>query len=220
MDGLAAVSWGEGRIDLFWRGDDRALWHRWWDGTAWSDSESLGGVLASGPAVTAWAVDRLEVFAVFDDGQLWDRYWDGAQLARLGVARRRAGHRSGGRPHGVELGRGSPRRLRAGSRRPHLAPLVGRHARGSTGSSWTPADRRRCQLAPPARLLGELLRDLHEERAQHPGRGRERVDRVRQHVDRRAQLDRQHALVDQLRHPGPGHERAEQRPILRGRRPA
>ena len=24
----AAVSWGQGRIDLFWRADDDALWHR------------------------------------------------------------------------------------------------------------------------------------------------------------------------------------------------
>ena len=43
----------------------------------WLEPESLGGSLASPPAVTAWAVDRMEVFAVFDDGELWDRYWDG-----------------------------------------------------------------------------------------------------------------------------------------------
>ena len=45
----AAVSWGEGRIDLFWRDDDDALWHRSFDGTAWGAAESLGGSLASGP---------------------------------------------------------------------------------------------------------------------------------------------------------------------------
>ena len=33
----AAVSWGEGRIDLFWRDDDDALWHRAFDGLAWGD---------------------------------------------------------------------------------------------------------------------------------------------------------------------------------------
>jgi hypothetical protein len=64
MNELAAVSWGTGRIDLFWRGEDRALWHRVWDGARWSASESLGGVLASGPAATAWATDALEVFAI------------------------------------------------------------------------------------------------------------------------------------------------------------
>ena len=43
----------------------------------WSDTESLGGTLASAPAATAWAVDELEVFAILGDGQLWNRYWDG-----------------------------------------------------------------------------------------------------------------------------------------------
>ncbi len=45
---------------------------------SWGDVESLGGTLASGPAVTAWAVDQMQVFAVFPDGELWNRYWDGA----------------------------------------------------------------------------------------------------------------------------------------------
>src|SRR5439155_5944952 len=74
---VAAVSSGDGRIDLVWRGEDRALSHRAWDRTSWSEPESLGGALASGAAATAWAIDQLEVVAVFDDGQLWDRYWDG-----------------------------------------------------------------------------------------------------------------------------------------------
>ena len=73
----AAVSWGEGRIDLFWRDDDDVLWHRPFDTSAWGAAESLGGSLASGPAVTAWAPDQMEVFAVFPDGALWNRYWDG-----------------------------------------------------------------------------------------------------------------------------------------------
>ena len=77
MDGQVAVSWGPGRIDRFWRGADSALWHQVGDGVGWSEPESLGGVLASPPAVTAWAVDQMEVFAVLADGQLWDRYWDG-----------------------------------------------------------------------------------------------------------------------------------------------
>ena len=40
--------------------------------------ESLGGELASTPAVTSWAVDEMQVFAIWPDGQLWDIYWDGA----------------------------------------------------------------------------------------------------------------------------------------------
>jgi hypothetical protein len=78
MSGVAAVSWGAGRIDLFWRDFDGALIHRAFDGSAWADAESLGGTLASDPAATAWAVDELQVFAIFPDGELWNRYWDGA----------------------------------------------------------------------------------------------------------------------------------------------
>lgn len=75
--GTAAVSWGEGRIDLFWVDFDGALIHQAFEGGAWDTAESLGGSLASGPAVTAWAVGQMEVFAVMQDGGLSNRYWDG-----------------------------------------------------------------------------------------------------------------------------------------------
>jgi hypothetical protein len=81
--GVAAVSWGRDRIDLFWvgsSGDVRSsgeLMHRSWDGSAWSTPESLGGNAVGPPAAVAWAENQMEVFAVFPDGRLWDRYWDG-----------------------------------------------------------------------------------------------------------------------------------------------
>jgi hypothetical protein len=75
MDGQAGGLLGR-VASTAWRGADARLWHQVGDGVAWSEPESLGGVLASAPAVTAWAMDRMEAFAVFD-GQLWDRYWDG-----------------------------------------------------------------------------------------------------------------------------------------------
>jgi hypothetical protein len=74
---LAAVSWGLDRIDLFWV-EEHDLRHRWWNGSAWSADESLGGDLAAAPTVTSWAANEMEVFAVFRDGQLYNRYWDGA----------------------------------------------------------------------------------------------------------------------------------------------
>jgi hypothetical protein len=67
-----------GRIDLFWRDGHGALWTRTWrEPSGWGPDETLGGTLASAPAVTAWAADQWEVFAIFPDGELWDRYWDG-----------------------------------------------------------------------------------------------------------------------------------------------
>jgi hypothetical protein len=76
MRDIAAVAWGPGRIDRFWVAGE-ALWHQAFTEESWSEPESLGGSLASAPAVTAWAADEMEVFAVFPDGALWNRYWDG-----------------------------------------------------------------------------------------------------------------------------------------------
>ncbi len=78
MNGLAATSWGKGRVDLFWIGTDGALWTRHWDLGGWSADLSLGGTPATTPTVVSWGVGQMEVFAVFPDGQLWERYFDGS----------------------------------------------------------------------------------------------------------------------------------------------
>ena len=69
----AAVSWGEGRIDVFVRGTDRALWHKWFTDNEWSDWELLGGVLNFGPAVASWGPGRLDVFARGTDNTIFQR---------------------------------------------------------------------------------------------------------------------------------------------------
>ena len=73
----SAASWAPGRQDAFVRGTDNALWHRWWDGRAWSGWESLGGVLTSDPGVAARAPGRLDVFVAGTDDAVWQRSWDG-----------------------------------------------------------------------------------------------------------------------------------------------
>ena len=72
----AAVSWGDGRIDVFVRGTDNALWHKWFN-DGWSNWESLGGVLSSGPAVSSWASGRLDVFVRGTDNALWHKWFNG-----------------------------------------------------------------------------------------------------------------------------------------------
>ena len=72
----ATVSWGDGRTDVFVRGTDNALWHKWFNGT-WSGWESLGGVLSSGPDVSSWAAGHLDVFARGSDNALWQKRFDG-----------------------------------------------------------------------------------------------------------------------------------------------
>jgi hypothetical protein len=73
---------GNNRIDVFVRGTDNALWHKWWDGTSWGQPkterwESLGGVLTSGPGASSWAANRLDVFVRGTDNALWHKWWDG-----------------------------------------------------------------------------------------------------------------------------------------------
>jgi murein DD-endopeptidase MepM/ murein hydrolase activator NlpD len=72
----ATASWAAGRQDVFVRGTDNALWHRWWDGHGWSAWEFQGGVLTSDPAVAARAPGRLDVFARGTDSALWHKSWD------------------------------------------------------------------------------------------------------------------------------------------------
>ena len=79
-DGLTsdptAVSWSSGRIDVFARGPDNALWHRWYAGS-WSGWESLGGSLASGPDVASWGSGRLDVFVRGTDNTLQHKSYAG-----------------------------------------------------------------------------------------------------------------------------------------------
>lgn len=64
----AVLAWGPHHLDVFARGRDGHLYHKWWDPeTGWLPSitgpwEHLGGVLADTPAPVSWAVDALAVF--------------------------------------------------------------------------------------------------------------------------------------------------------------
>ena len=71
----AAVSWGEGRINVFARGSDNALWWKHYNNSIWSTWESLSGHLAltTGPAVSSQAAGQLDVFVIGSDNALWQR---------------------------------------------------------------------------------------------------------------------------------------------------
>lgn len=72
------ASWGTNRLNVFARGPDATLWHRWWDGIRWSNWQSLGGNLSSAPSCAAWAVNRISCFATQSGGsQIWHKWWDG-----------------------------------------------------------------------------------------------------------------------------------------------
>lgn len=74
----AVASWQPNRLDVFGRGQNNALWHKWWDGSRWSEWEDLGGgVITSGPGAASTASNRLEVFARGANNQLLFRTWNG-----------------------------------------------------------------------------------------------------------------------------------------------
>ena len=75
------VAWGANRLDTFVLGTDRALYHKWWDGSAWGPSltgyEYMGGICTSVPQAVAWGPNRLDVFVTGTDSALYHKWWDG-----------------------------------------------------------------------------------------------------------------------------------------------
>ncbi len=74
---LDISSWGPNRLDVFGKGTDNALWHKWWNGTSWSGWQSMGGSLASGPSAVSWGANRIDVVARSSNSTLLHWWWDG-----------------------------------------------------------------------------------------------------------------------------------------------
>jgi len=76
------VAWGSNRLDVFVVGTNRALFHKWWNGSAWGPSltgyEAQGGVIMSNTEVASWGPNRLDVFVVGTDRALYHKWWNGA----------------------------------------------------------------------------------------------------------------------------------------------
>lgn len=75
--GPDAASWGSNRLDVFARGTDNALYHRWWDGYGWRGWESLGGSITSDPSAVSWGNGRIDVFARGTDNALYHKFYAG-----------------------------------------------------------------------------------------------------------------------------------------------
>ena len=62
--GAAAVAWGPNRLDVFVLGTDSALYHKWWNGSAWglplTGFERMGGICVGPPEAVAWGPNRLD----------------------------------------------------------------------------------------------------------------------------------------------------------------
>jgi N-acetylmuramoyl-L-alanine amidase-like protein/repeat uncharacterized protein DUF346 len=70
-------SWGKERLDVFARGTDNALWHKWFNGS-WLGWEPQGGALTSDPSAVSWGSGRIDVFARGTDNALWHKWFNGS----------------------------------------------------------------------------------------------------------------------------------------------
>ncbi len=78
VGGPDVASWSAGRLDVFARGTDNQLWHRFWAGSSWSGWEALGGVLTSDPTAVSRGPGIVDVFVRGADGQLWQKSFGSA----------------------------------------------------------------------------------------------------------------------------------------------
>lgn len=77
QSGPSVSSWSKSRLDVFARGTDNALWHKWFDGS-WHNWESLGGTLTSAPSAVSWSSGRIDVFVRGTGNALWHKWFDGS----------------------------------------------------------------------------------------------------------------------------------------------
>jgi C1A family cysteine protease len=77
---IACAANRDGRLEIFARGTDNALWHKWQDspGGGWSGWASQGGVLTSEIAVERNQDGRLEIFVRGTDNALWHQWQESA----------------------------------------------------------------------------------------------------------------------------------------------
>ena len=76
------VAWGANRLDAFVIGTNSALYHKWWNGSAWGPSvtgyENMGGTIISDPEVISWGPNRLDVFILGTNSTLYHKWWNGS----------------------------------------------------------------------------------------------------------------------------------------------
>lgn len=76
----AVSSWAPGRLDVFARGVDNHLWHKYWTGSSWSGWEWLPSSenAVGGPDAVSWGANRIDVVARKSDGSIDHWYWNGS----------------------------------------------------------------------------------------------------------------------------------------------
>ncbi|MBU0495629.1 MAG: hypothetical protein KKB13_27595, partial [Chloroflexi bacterium] len=80
-DTPAVASWSANRLDVFVKGTNFHLMHRWWNGSAWSGWQDLEGEVTTSPGCVSWGPNRIDCFSRNMDiaALLGHIVWDGAK---------------------------------------------------------------------------------------------------------------------------------------------
>ncbi|WP_257454160.1 hypothetical protein [Archangium lipolyticum] len=70
-----ALSLSAGHLDVYARGTDNALWHKWYT-YGWSNWEWLGGEMTSSPSAESWGPGRMDIFYRGPDSSLRHSWWN------------------------------------------------------------------------------------------------------------------------------------------------
>lgn len=75
----AVIASGANFRDVYARGKDGRVYHKWWDGTKWNGWFGLGGPIKEGPSVVQVRPGVFDIYVEGTDGRLWQKWWDGSQ---------------------------------------------------------------------------------------------------------------------------------------------
>ncbi|MFE0753747.1 serine hydrolase [Inquilinus sp. NPDC058860] len=73
----AVIARGNDFRDVYVRGQDGKVYHKYWNGKTWTGWFGLGGSIVGAPAVVVYGPDAHDIYAQGTDGRLWQKWWDG-----------------------------------------------------------------------------------------------------------------------------------------------
>ncbi|HEX8126101.1 MAG TPA: serine hydrolase, partial [Allosphingosinicella sp.] len=75
----SVISRGAGFRDVYVRGQDGAVYHKFWDGSKWNGWFGLGGSIKGAPSAVGPTPDTIDIYAKGTDDRLWQKWWDGSK---------------------------------------------------------------------------------------------------------------------------------------------
>jgi Repeat of unknown function (DUF346) len=73
------IAEGDRFRDVYARGRDGKVYHKYWDGQGWHGWYGLGGAIVGAPSVVVVHPGFHDIYVCGTDGQLWQKWWDGSR---------------------------------------------------------------------------------------------------------------------------------------------